>query len=340
MLQRAIHSLERAYWRAEKRRATRPFAWGLELVGGDAHRDDPRAFFRRYADEALAASDRFFAAGPAEWYQLDADRLTFPSALDSPFPENNLVAARWFPAADSRNARPRRAVVVLPQWNAAADGHVNLCRVLARCGVSALRLSLPYHDNRMPAGLERADYMVSANLGLTLQASRQAVLDARRAVRWLEQQGYTRLGILGTSIGSSVGFITLAHEPALTAGVFLHVSTYFGDVVRTGLSTAHVWAGLEGQVSAEELRHFWAPISPYPFVARLKGAGKKILLVSGRYDLSFLPELTRRAWAALEEQGIAYERLLLPCGHYTLGKFPFSYWASARLIRFLRRALA
>jgi len=105
------------------------------------------------------------------------------------------------------------------------------------------------------------------------------------------------------------------------------------------LSTAHVWAGLEGQVSADELRHFWAPISPYPFVSRLKGAGKKILLVSGRYDLSFPPELTRRAWAALEEQGIAYERLLLPCGHYTLGKFPFNYWAGARLIPFLRRAL-
>jgi len=339
MLQRTIHSLERAYWAADKRRVARPFAWGLELVGGDPRCDDPRAFLRRYADQALAASDRFFATGPAEWYQLADGRLTFPSALESPFPENNLVTARWFPAADSRNGQPRRAVVVLPQWNAEAEGHVNLCRLLARFGVSALRLSLPYHDGRRPAGLERADYMVSANVGLTLQASRQAVLDARRAVRWLEQQGYTRLGIVGTSIGSSVGFITLAHEPALAAGVFLHVSTYFADVVRTGLSTAHVWAGLEGQVSAEELRHFWAPISPYPFVSRLKGAGKKILLVSGRYDLSFPPELTRRAWAALEEQGIAYERLLLPCGHYTLGKFPFNYWAGARLIPFLRRAL-
>ncbi len=115
MLQRAIHSLERAYWRAEKRRATRPFAWGLELVGGDARRDDPRAFFRRYADEALAASDSFFAAGPAEWYQLADGRLTFPSALESPFPENNLVTARWFPATGLRNGQPRRAVVVLSE---------------------------------------------------------------------------------------------------------------------------------------------------------------------------------------------------------------------------------
>ncbi|MFQ5818364.1 MAG: hypothetical protein ACE5H2_10490, partial [Terriglobia bacterium] len=212
MLGRTIHFLERAFWRRETRRKTRPFAWGIEHLGGDPQRHEPRAFLRRYADEALTASDRFFATGPAEWYQLHDGRLTFPSAIASPFPENNLVSARWFPAtADSRNgarggaeAGANRAVVVLPQWNADPDGHVNICRLLSRFGISALRLSLPYHDGRMPAGLERADYMVSPNIGLTLQASRQAVLDARRAVRWLEQQGYTRLGILGTSVGSSV----------------------------------------------------------------------------------------------------------------------------------------
>ncbi|MFQ5662579.1 MAG: alpha/beta hydrolase family protein [Terriglobia bacterium] len=348
MLRQAVHSLERTFWRAETRRTPRPFAWGIEHLGGDPRRDDPRAFLHRYAEEALAASDPFFATEPAEWYQLHDGVLIFPSALHSPFPENNLVTARWFPgpaeASDGQPgkpaAHPRRAVVVLPQWNADWNGHVDICRFLNRFGISALRLSLPYHDRRMPVGLERADHMVSPNIGLTLQASHQAVLDARRAVRWLEQQGYTRLGILGTSVGSSVAFITLAHEPALRAGVFLHVSTYFGDVVRTGLSTAHVWAGLEGQVSAEEIRHFWSPISPYPFVARLEGTTKKLLLVSGRYDLSFLPEFTRQLWRALDLHGIPHQRLLLPCGHYTLGKPPFNYWAGFHFLRFLRHALA
>ena len=45
-------------------------------------------------------------------------------------------------------------------------------------GVSALRLSLPYHDVRMPPELTRADYIVSANVGRTAQVNRQAVLDA------------------------------------------------------------------------------------------------------------------------------------------------------------------
>ena len=343
MLRRAIHALERRHWQRETRRVTRPFAWGVENLGAPAlAEDDARAFLRRYADQALASSDDFYSVPAAEWYQFDGENLTYPSAIQSPYPENNLAAARWFPAADSRNGRGsgKAAVVVLPQWNAQPDSHVNICRVLARFGLSALRLSLPYHDARMPAGLERADYMVSPNIGLTLQASRQAVLDTRRALRWLEQQGYTRLGILGTSIGSSVAFITLAHEPALAAGVFLHVSTYFADVVRAGLTTSHVWAGLQDNVTGDELRHYWSPVSPFPYVGRLRGAGKQMLLVSARYDLSFPPEFSRQLWQALAAHGIPHELLQLPCGHYTLGQPPFSYWAGLRFVPFLRRSLA
>lgn len=343
MLGNTIEAIERAMWRRETRRRRLEFAWGLEALGGDFRAQDPRRFLHAYAERAVAGSEEFFRTEAAPWYQLHARTLTFPSALESPYPENNLVSGQWFPATPARNGNavgPRRAVVVLPHWNAQPEAHTAAARLLARLGVSALRLSLPYHDERMPVGLERADYMVSSNIGLTLQASRQAVLDVRRAVRWLEQEGYARIGILGTSIGSAVGFVALAHEPALRAGAFLHVSTYFGDVVRTGLTTSHVWEALSEEVSAEEIRHFWSPISPYPYVGRLRGTGKKLLMISGRYDLSFPWELSQQLWRKLEEEGVPYERALLPCGHYTLAKPPFSYWAGLRFVPFLLRALS
>ena len=85
-----------------------------------------------------------------------------------------------------RKGGGKKAVVLLPHWNAPADGHNALCRGLARLGVSALRLSLPYHDYRMPPELQRADYAVSANVCRTIDAARQAVIDVRCCLDWLE----------------------------------------------------------------------------------------------------------------------------------------------------------
>ena len=94
----------------------------------------------------LAESDRFYALEPTDDYTLTGDRLTFPSAIRTPHAENNLVRARFFPSHTPRGRR--RAVVVLPQWNADAGGHVGLCQLLNRFGLTALRLTLPYHEER------------------------------------------------------------------------------------------------------------------------------------------------------------------------------------------------
>ncbi len=335
-----IQSVERAHWRRETRRRLQPFGWGIEYLGTDGPGVEPRAFLAEYAAQAVADSERFFATEPAPWYRREGDRLLFPSAIQTAFPENNTVYARIFESGAPGSRRGERAVIVLPQWNAEPESHVNICRTLARFGMTAVRLSLPYHDERQPPGAERADQMVCPNVGLTLEASRQAVLDVRRLVPWLREQGYRRLGILGTSLGSAIAFITLAHEPALRAGVFLHVSTYFADVVRTGMTTAHVWESLRAHVTPAELRHYWLPISPFPYVRRMAGAGKQCLLISGRYDRAFLPEFSAELWAEFERWQIPYERLLLPCGHYTLGYFPFSWLAGLRFVPFLHRALA
>ena len=99
-------------------------------------------------------------------------------------------------------------------------------------------------DYRRPAGLERADYAVSANLARTVDATRQAVIDTRCCLDWLESQGYRELGILGTSLGSCYAFIASAHDERLRVNAFNHASTYFADVVWTGQSTRHVREGM------------------------------------------------------------------------------------------------
>jgi len=85
------------------------------------------------------------------------------------------------------------------------DSHVEACRIFNGLGMTALRLTLPYHEERRPPELERADHLVGSNIGRTIQSMRQAVLDTRAAVRWLKEQGFERIGILApASVRASV----------------------------------------------------------------------------------------------------------------------------------------
>src|SRR6266446_752853 len=142
------------------------------------------------------------------------------------------------------------------------------------------------------------------------------------------------LGILGTSLGSSVGYITLVHDPAVRAGGFFHVSTYYADVVSQGMTTNHVWEGLRQHVTVDELRDYWAPISPMPYVERGLGAGRNCFLIYGKYDPTMLPELTRQMLHSLRRHSADPRTLELHCGHYSLELPPFSYIAGYRMLSF------
>ncbi len=105
-----------------------------------------------------------------------AQFLRFTSPVRTRYPENDQVNARWYPASANKQAgKPKQAIIVMPQWNADAFSHNALCRIFNRFGVSALRLSKPFHDVRRPAELERSDYAISSNIGRTITACRQAV---------------------------------------------------------------------------------------------------------------------------------------------------------------------
>jgi dienelactone hydrolase len=326
---------ERRLASVDSDRVVRPFEWGLEWLGLEGARD-PLAAIRGWARDAVSSSDQFYSEAPADSYDLREDVLRFPSALVTPFEVNNTVVARVFRGASSPGA-PRRAVVVLPQWNAEASGHVGLCRLFARFGLTAVRLSLPYHAERRPAELRRADYIVSANIGRTLHANRQAVLDARRVVDWLAQQGYERIGIMGTSLGSCLSMLTMAHDARIRAGAFNHVSPFFADVVWRGLSTRHVRAGLNGHITLDALRQCWMPISPWPFISQV--SRRALLLVYARYDSTFPVDLSRMFVTEFARQGVPHETAVLPCGHYTTGKTPFKYLDGYVLTRFFLKRL-
>jgi len=355
MLRHVIHRWERKLSHRDNNRVIRPFEWGTEFLdvpqftessNGNHHRD----VISHFNELAILESRRYFALEAVPQFSIEDAWLTFRSTVTTPYEENNTASARYFPVAEPGHNRKSsrsqevarsfsRAVVVLPHWNAKPHEHVALCELLNRAGIAALRLSLPYHDRRMLPGFARADYMVSANLGRTLQANRQAVVDTRAAVAWLAAQGYERIGIVGTSLGSCIAFLAFIHEPQIRVGVYYHVSSYFGDVVWDGLTTAHVRHSLEKVLTRNEVRKGWLAISPNPYVSRLKGDPRRSLLISARYDLSFTPELSQLLFQECDRHGLSLDRSVLPCGHYTLGRAPYKYYAGYLLVNYLRKHL-
>jgi hypothetical protein len=345
MLQPFFHAWERRLASVTKDRIVRPFDWGLEWIPQNGHGPAaaPEAVLGDWVDGVMRDTDTFFYAPPTTDYTLapgaegEGDLLTFPSALTTPHESNNTVRCKFFRAKEDGERAARAAVLVLPQWNSDPGGHVGLCKLLAWSGMSALRLSLPYHDARMPPELHRADYIVSANVARTVQVCRQAVLDARRAIAWLASQGYDRIGILGTSLGSCLALLTTAHEPLIRAEALNHVSPDFADVVWRGLSTEHVRAGLDGHIELELLKTIWRPISPRSYLERLRD--RKTLLVYARYDLTFPVDLSENLVQSFHDLELPHEVAVLNCGHYSTGKAPFKFLDGWILARFLKKAL-
>ena len=145
---RRILRYEQRRWKTDDNRVVRPFGWGLEHIGGPAEHPNPAEFVRDYAVRVLENSAEWYSTTPATDYRLDDKNvLTFTSSIESPWPENNTVYAQFFPAR-----RRGSAVLILPNWNAKWHGQRGLGEWLQRIGISALKMSLPYHDRRMADG--------------------------------------------------------------------------------------------------------------------------------------------------------------------------------------------
>jgi dienelactone hydrolase len=264
-----------------------------------------------------------------------ADFLRFTSPIRTRYPENDQVNARWYPAhpdtqrearSKGHPAKPKQAIIVMPQWNADAFSHNALCTLFNSFGISCLRLSKPYHDIRRPAELERSDYAVSANVGRTTEACRQAVVDIRSCIDWLEQQGYEQFGVLGTSLGSCYAFIAAAFDERLQVCAFNHASTWFGDVVWAGQSTRHIRAAFEqAGLTHDQVREIFSIVSPMSYMERFAAKPKRVLIVHATYDLTFPLKYSLDVLTNFDALKIDYVSKVLPCGHYTTGETPYKY---------------
>ncbi len=355
-----MHKRERHFAMLNDNRVVRPFEWGTEFIGHERDAADPHELFAAYSAQTIANSDEYFSIPKSFEYRLQAasfesrlqaaggphesessrlkpelKTLTWTSSVQTPSVENNTAYATYFP-----HENHRAAVIVLPHWNAKAGTYFDLCKFFNKVGFSSLRVTLPYHEERMPPELERADYLVAPNVGRSLQSIRQSVADTRACVLWLKRQGYEKIGVVGTSIGSCVAFLAFVHDPAIDAAVFNHVSGYMADVVWHGLSTYHVRDGFGDNIELDDLRQYWLPVSPMAYMEKLAAqAPRPQRYIYTLYDLSFPVDLSRETMRALRRHKIKHSKAAIPCGHYTLGEKPWVYLDGYKIISYLHKHL-
>ncbi|HEX2327766.1 MAG TPA: abhydrolase domain-containing 18 [Candidatus Angelobacter sp.] len=363
LYQKWMYSWETRLTTRDTNRVIRPLEWGLDwaqrwpLLNG--HPPQSPAGYEDYVhelnDKIVAHSDEFFGYITPSDFRLETRKielfptgsnanekvpkgegvfLRFTSPVRTPFPQNDLVNARWFETAGSR------AVIILPHWNANGIAYNALGPLLNRFGISVLRMSKPYHDIRRPVEIARSDYAVSSNICRTIDAARQAIVDLRSCVDWLYQQGKTHVAVLGTSLGSCYAFLAAAHDERLRVCAFNHASTYFADVTWTGQSTRHVREGLERDgLTLERLRQAWLCVSPMAYFDKFARYPRKCLMIWAKYDLTFIPELSLQAEKGFRDHGVDLKTVVLPCGHYTTGETPFKYVDAYHMVKFLTKNL-
>lgn len=282
---------------------------------------------------ALGDAQAFFTNARQPAFRRQGAMLTFDSPGGGEGP-NATARAQIY-----EGRRLDRAIVLMPYWNAARADTRPFATLLARCGITCLQLSLPYHDERRTAGTGFARELACENLGLTIHANRQAVLDARACVTWLEQEGYAGIGIVGVSIGASIASIVAAVDPRVRAAALLLMADDFAEVVWTGSATRHVRLSLERAFSHDEVRAAWRIISPASHAARLSARLDRLLIVSGALDTVFPPALTRAYVERLRGLGINPTWIEYQCGHYTLGMPLYAARCFLRTVAHLRACL-
>jgi len=281
---------------------------------------DPHAFYRPPARSSPVAFEN-------NW-------LRFESAVRTEDSANDIASALIL-----ESGRRPDAMLLIPHWNAPQEPYFKLAAKMHRLGYAVAVLTLPYHHQRRRVESAIADYFVSANLGRTVRAARQAVADAIGIVDWLESRGYSRIHVIGASLGSCVAGLVGAIDTRVRSTVLLLTAGRFADVVWTGRATQHIASALRGSVTLDELRQIWAIISLEPFVDLYKRANHRLLIVSARRDAVVLPRLTDDFAEKLSAAGAPAQHISLACGHYSIGMLPFSLIATARVLWFLRRAL-
>jgi len=284
------------------------------------------------AGQAVADSTFFDEpGGNDQGFERQGEWLTCPSDISTDVAENNVV---WAKISDRGSFD--QALVIFHHWNALSWNR-RIASFFSKRGITIVEIAMPYHFQRSRPGSSHADYMLSANLGRSIQSVRQAVLDGRKLIRWLKGNGYRDISVLGMSLGSWVAGLVAVHDPAVSKASLFLTAGSLADMVWTGRATRAIRDSLEPEIDLADLRRAWGPLNLENYAHRWARPGLALQVVLAERDKVVLPELSAKFVQKLKDAGARPNILELNCGHYSLALPPYILLAGLTLKRFLSR---
>ena len=326
------HWDERRARRGEEGKKPTDFVLDAERAFPGAKKITSIEEFCALADQAVA--DPAFFDDPSvsdQGFERLDGWLKFPSDISTDIEQNNVVSAKITESGSSD-----QAMVIFHHWNASARNR-QIANFFSQRGITVVEIAMPYHFERSRPGSVHADYMLSPNLGRTIQSVRQAVLDGRKLIRWMKSEGYREISVLGMSLGSWVAAIVAAHDLAVSKASLFLTAGSLADMVWTGRATRSIADSLESEIELTDLRRAWGPLNLENYAHSLARSDLDLQVVLAKRDKVVLPELSERFMQRLKDAGARPNILELNCGHYSLAMPPYILLAGLSLKRLLRR---
>ncbi|RCS22581.1 dienelactone hydrolase-related enzyme [Phyllobacterium salinisoli] len=317
---------ERRSRRGEEGKKTTDFVLDAERAFPGAKKIVSIEEFCVLADKAVA-DPAFFdhPRGSDQGFEREDGWLKFPSDISTDIEENNVV---WAKITESGSYD--KAMVIFHHWNASARNR-QIAKFFSWRGITVVEIAMPYHFERSRPGSVHADYMLSPNLGRTIQSVRQAVLDGRKLIHWLKSEGYREISVLGISLGSWVAGLIAAHDQAVSKASLFLTAGGLADMVWTGRATRLIRNSLEPGIDLTDLRRAWEPLNLEIYAHSLARADLDLHVVLAKRDKVVLPELSERFMQRLKDAGGRPKILELNCGHYSLAMPPYILLAGLSL---------
>lgn len=282
-------------------------AVGLLNAPQMAHADN----FEEQLITADAKPQSFTLPSPQPSGQKANDTIYF----DYYAPQSNRIVGNRLP--DGKGASVKApAVILLHQLSltkAQGDPSAYMregARFLAKRGIAAAVVTLPYHGRRGLRGVSPATRFISGNPDDVVQAFSQSVADVRAVTDWLVARpeiDTEKLACFGASLGAIVTHLAMGQDDRLKSGVALLGGGDLAALKDQSQLVRRFLKGSDRKLTAEDIEKV-KRVDPITYAKnnRIGEAPRQVLMVQGARDMVISPHSGEALWDALGKPPIRW----------------------------------